>query len=123
MAEEDKKAEQTNEPHLLPMRIIGGAACPAFYANVGAVISTPFDLQIVFAELLKSDDEGSSARAVARVTMAPEHAALLMQALKTRLEQYIQAHGSLRNVGVFVSPSESRDAILSGTEDPTAVRS
>jgi len=74
--------------------------CPVIYTNYAAVTGTPFDLQIMFSDILSLDPEKQllRARAQVRVVMAPEHAALLIQTLVAHLEKYVANQGKLRKV-------------------------
>jgi hypothetical protein len=80
----------------VPLKLIGAAECPVFYANVGSVINTQFDIQLVLGEVVQVDDKVVIGRVVARVVMAPEHAVLLMRTLQKRIDQFIAKSGPLR---------------------------
>jgi hypothetical protein len=79
-------------------KVVGVADCFTAYANFGNVLATPFDIQIIFSELIEIDDV-LVAKAKARIVMTPEHAALLVNALAMRLQAYVETNGKLRRLG------------------------
>jgi hypothetical protein len=79
-------------------KVVGVADCFTAYANFGNVLATPFDIQIIFSELIEIDDV-LIAKAKARIVMTPEHAALLLNALAMRLQAYVETNGRLRRLG------------------------
>ena len=74
---------------------------PVFYANSGKVICTPFDVQVVFADLVEPTPGGESfpcvERPVARVVMSPEFAHLVADTILERLAEFSLEYGTLRN--------------------------
>ncbi|MGA2325221.1 MAG: DUF3467 domain-containing protein [Bryobacteraceae bacterium] len=78
---------------------VGTEDCYTTYANFGSIVVTPFDIQIVFADLLEQGGE-LVPHARARVIMTPEHASLLVQALAGRLKAYTDTNGPLRKLPI-----------------------
>jgi Protein of unknown function (DUF3467) len=111
MSEEKHDSENPPQPSKPePVSITGAAECPVVYANFGNVIQTPFDIQIVFADLVQSGPTTMAAKANVRVIMAPEHAALLGEGLIRRTEAYSQMHGKLRPIGKLIGPAPEQKA-------------
>jgi hypothetical protein len=109
--------EQPEDQTSIPIKMTGGADCPVFYANVGTVMSTPFDIQLLFGDLVQADSKELLAKATARIVMTPEHAALLLQALTMRIQQYVQIHGKLRRVGVGIEGPGASDVDTASVMD------
>jgi hypothetical protein len=105
MAEE--KEQQIPEPQKEPgrLKMIGGAECPVFYVNVGAAISTPFDIQLLLGEIVEADEGHVTGQSRVRIVMAPEHALLLAQALAGRIHEYGQSYGNLRSLPIRTGAS------------------
>jgi hypothetical protein len=57
-----------------PVNMVAGEGTIALYSNMAAIVTTPFDLQLVFGEITEVGEEKAEARALVRVIMAPEHA-------------------------------------------------
>ncbi len=85
-----------SEDHKIPLQLLGGEHCPAVYSNVVAVISTQFDLQLIFGEAAQVTDQAVIGKALVRVIMTPEHAQFLLRLLQVRLDQFIKTVGPLR---------------------------
>ena len=96
-------SEENNEPkeseiHATKIKLEGSRNCFKAYANYGSVMATPFDIQLIFADIAELGPGEVVATAQARIIMAPEHAALLAAALQKRMEAFVLQHGSLRPV-------------------------
>lgn len=110
MADEDIPSQETDNaapgsptPGSTTLRITGVNQCAVVYANVGTVLSTPFDLQLVFGELREVTPDGIAlAQAAVRVVMTPEVAEITLRALEERLRMYINRHGALREMEVRI---------------------
>ena len=100
MPDADDKTQTQAQPDAAPTRkpvtMSGGLEVPTFYANAGAIIVTPFDMQIIFGELQEVTEDAAKARAIARIIMSPEHAALLLSSLAGQLQEFIKRSGPLR---------------------------
>ncbi len=99
--------EQISEPKELPeepkaLKLTGVNQCQMVYANVGTVLSTPFDIQLVFGELREVTPEGAIAKANIRVVVTPELAEIVLRALSTRLQMFVKQTGPLRSMGVQI---------------------
>lgn len=75
---------------------------PMFYSNSGKVVCTPFDVQVVFADLVEAEPGGQPSfpcveRPVVRVVMSPEFAHLVAESILARLAEFKLEHGALRN--------------------------
>jgi hypothetical protein len=88
-----------------PLVVKGGMDCPKFYANVASVLSTPFDVQIIFGEVAEVTEERAVGKAEVRIVMSPEHAGLLLEALALRLKSYAEQYGKLRGTPMTVGPT------------------
>jgi hypothetical protein len=100
MANEQIETALPEEPKAL--KLTGVSQCPMVYANVGTVLSTPFDIQFVFGELREVTPDGAVAKAEIRVVVTPELAEIVLRALSTRLQMFIKQTGPLRNMGVQI---------------------
>jgi hypothetical protein len=85
-----------DDDHKIPLQLLGGEQCPAVYSNVVAVLSTQFDLQIIFGEAAQVTNEAVIGKALVRVVVTPEHAQFLLHVLQVRLDQFIKTVGPLR---------------------------
>lgn len=72
---------------------------PAVYANMMGIGMTPFDINVIFGEVLESDEETLTGRPLVKVLLAPEQAANLVKLVSIALEAYATAHGTLRTAG------------------------
>lgn len=95
--------EENRQGNILPA--VGTDDCFTCYANFGNIITTPFDVQIVFSDLLERDGN-LVPHARARIIMAPEHAALLVRALAARLKVFVDTNGELRKIASAASTSK-----------------
>jgi hypothetical protein len=89
-----------DEPKRVPIKIIGAELCPSFYANIGAVVTTQFDIQLILGEVVQASEEAIVGRASVRVVMTPEHAMLLLKTMESRLGQWISTVGQLRMAAI-----------------------
>ena len=87
-------------PESKRLRMTGAETAPVFYANVGSVLSTPFDIQLLFGEVIEAAGGGAEGRITVRIIMTPEHVALLLPVLSGRLQEYTKRNGKLRSVAV-----------------------
>ena len=69
-----------------------------FYSNIALVIGSPFDIQVVFAEIAKVTEEELVANARVRVIMSPEQAVLLHRLLGSRIQGFVREQGPLRGI-------------------------
>jgi|SRR5579862_1963524 len=105
MADDEIPSQETEDagPGSATLRITGVNQCPVAYANVGTVLSTPFDIQLVFGELREVTPDGIAlAQAAIRVVLTPEVADIFHRALEERLKMYINRHGALRQMEVRI---------------------
>lgn len=107
MADETEQGTPASQEVAGRLKMIGAADCPVFYVNVGAALSTPFDIQLLLGDIVEADEGHVTGKSRLRIVMAPEHAALLVQAITSRLQQYAQVYGKLRNLPVRAGGSGS----------------
>jgi hypothetical protein len=84
----------------IPLKFIDAEKCLSFYANVGAVVTTQFDIQLVLGEVVQASEDAIVGRATVRIIMTPEHAKLLLRTLEFRLDQWVSTVGPLRMAAV-----------------------
>ena len=102
MEEQADKTGATPEEvkYLQPQRsrVVGASQAPVFYSNIALVIGSPFDIQVVFAEIAKVTEEELVANARVRVIMSPEQAVLLHRLLGSRIQGFVREQGPLRGI-------------------------
>jgi hypothetical protein len=74
---------------------------PAIYANMMGIGMTPFDINLIFGEVLESDEKSLTGRPLVKVLLAPEQAANLVKLLSIALESYGTTNGALRTAGAI----------------------
>lgn len=65
------------------------------YTNNANVHATPWDIRLLFSEIIPTPDGGARLERRAEVVMAPAHAKALVQALQTTISQFEQANGEI----------------------------
>lgn len=88
---------------------------PTVYANMMGIGMTPFDIGIIFGEVIKSDETTLTGTPKVKVLMTPEQAQNLIKLLGVAVSAYEQSNGAIRNSGaVDVGDfKESFDASMS----------
>jgi hypothetical protein len=110
------QAQPDAPPTRKPVLMSGGLEVPTFYANAGAIVVTPFDMQIVFGELQEVTEKAAQARAIARIIMSPEHAALLLASLAGQLQEFIKRSGPLRRGHIGTDAPNLLDALEAASQ-------
>jgi hypothetical protein len=72
---------------------------PTIYANMMGIGMTPFDVNIVFGEVLEADEKFLIGVPKIKVLLAPEQAVNLMKLLSVAVDAYVKANGTLRTSG------------------------
>lgn len=84
-------------------------AHPSVYTNIMQVGLTPFDIGLVFGEVEKANAREVTCIPKAKIVLAPEQAANLLQMLAAALQAYAQQYGQLRGTAVLSSsPTETK---------------
>lgn len=86
---------------------------PAIYANMMGIGMTSFDINLIFGEVLESDEKTLTGRPLVKVLLAPEQAANLVKLLSIALESYATTHGTLRTSGAIDVKEITDQMILS----------
>jgi hypothetical protein len=104
-SEETQQSQKTGEFRTVAIKGTGQAA--TVYSNVTSVISTPFDIQFIFGELVEITDDHVTGVARARIIMSPEHAQIFLELLQLRVQDYERLYGPFRKLGAKVRPSDT----------------
>jgi hypothetical protein len=74
---------------------------PAVYANMMGIGMTPFDVNIIFGEVLESDEKSLTGRPLVKVLISPEQAGNLIKLLSIALDSFTKTNGALRTAGAI----------------------
>ena len=72
---------------------------PSIYSNFMGIAATPFDVGIIFGEVVASEGNEVVPNPRVKVLLAPEQAANLAKLLNSVLDQYVKNNGQLRTSG------------------------
>jgi hypothetical protein len=72
---------------------------PTVYANMMGIGMTPFDINVVFGEILHSDDKTLTGTPRVKVLLTPEQAQNLVKLLTVALNTYVKTNGAVRAAG------------------------
>jgi Protein of unknown function (DUF3467) len=77
------------------------AECPSYYSNIMQLGLTPFDISVVFGEVNAATSAEVTCTPKAKIILAPEEVANLMQMLAAALQAYTNQFGQLRNAPII----------------------
>jgi hypothetical protein len=112
-----RQNKSPNDGVVKAVKIGGILDCFTAYSNIAQVIATAFDIQIVFAEMVETDDEVVRAQPRARIVMSPEQAMLLVHTLSSRLNQFQEANGPLRQSALEALTTKRRSLPMEDVRD------
>jgi hypothetical protein len=85
---------------------------PSIYSNIMGIAATPFDVGIIFGEVVAAEGNEVVANPRVKVLLAPEQAENLAKLLNSVLDQFVKNNGQLRAGG---------NVALAHEEKPTPV--
>lgn len=99
MAEEasETRKDGDEERQRMSFQFTHEEEAPHFYANNTQVTISPFDVRLIFGEIVKADLEKATliVRLQASVAMSPQHAKAMLLLLKRQLDLYESKFGSV----------------------------
>jgi len=72
---------------------------PTVYCNMMGIGMTPFDINIIFGEVVEGDETSLTGVPRVKILLAPEQAVNLMKLLSVAVDAYVKANGSIRTAG------------------------
>lgn len=72
---------------------------PTVYSNMIGIGMTPFDINLIFGEVVDSDKETVTGSPRVKILLSPEQAANLQKLLSVTMDAYTKANGPIRSAG------------------------
>jgi hypothetical protein len=72
---------------------------PTVYANMMGIGMTPFDINIIFGEVLEGDENSITGLPKTKILLSPEQAANLIKLVSIALDAYVKVNGPTRTAG------------------------
>ncbi len=91
---------------------------PVVYANMMGIGMTPFDINVIFGEVVESDEKTITGKPLVKILLTPEQAANLIKLVSIALESYTNANGALRTSGT-VDVKEMTEKIVEASKPKT----
>jgi Protein of unknown function (DUF3467) len=106
MADDPISASIPEESKKRPLHFSQALDFVRAYANQTVMLVSPWDIQLVFGEIIQATEEKMDVASHAHITITPEHAKAVYELLGTKLQEFEQKH---RKIGDLFKEEERED--------------